>query len=202
MNNIIYCYLDLPITIRPQEEITTSERLYDNEKLLGRFKHTNTSELSLCRYTRDKINDKFIGEIVSAVPELDGYIRDVGMQKIYNEDLNPAGSLMIPHTDGIPRGRHCIQWLFNSGGPDVHTTWYIEDDHTAIRSPGLVDTNFSNLCPIEDVIFDTSRWTIFKTDIIHSVQTIYTSREALTIGFTNDQLFEKIINKYRVAGRS
>jgi len=202
IDNKIYCYLDLPISMKPKEEITTLNRLYDNEKLLDRLNHNNLNGLSLCRYTRDKIDDKFIDNIVSVVPELKGHIKDIGLQKIYNECLNPAGSIMQPHTDGIPRGKHCIQWLFDSGGTDVHTTWYTEDMHPTLRSPGLVDTSFANLRPIEDVIFDTKRWVIFRTDIIHSVQTIYSNREALTIGFTNNQVFEKIINKYGISGRS
>lgn len=208
-DNKIYCYLDLPISITSKDELVTPtpECLFDNKKLLEilSYKKHIQSQLEIlpsARYTRHKVNDQFIKKIISAIPELNGHIRDVGLQKIYNEFFDTRGSKMMPHTDGVQRGRHCIQWLIDSGGTDVHTTWYTEDNHTALRSPAISGRDFSNLNVIEDVIFDVKKWTIFRTDIIHSVQTIHTSREALTIGFTNDQVFEEIINKYGITGRS
>lgn len=199
IGNKIYSYLDLPIPMKLKEEITTGNCLYDNKELLEKLDY-NYKGSTLCRYIRNKVDEQFINDIVLAVPELEGHIKDVGLQKTYNECLNPAGSILPPHTDGSTRGTHCIQWLFDSGGPDVHTTWYIEDMHTALRNPNIADTRSTNLHPIKDVIFDTNRWVIFRTNIIHSVQTIYSSREALTIGFTNDQVFKKIIKKYGITG--
>ena len=201
IDNKIYCYLDLPFPMISKEEIITADCVFDNAPFIDTANH-NHNGLTLCRYKRNKINEKFIDDIVLAVPELEGHIRDVGLQKIYNECLNPAGSIMQPHTDGNARGTHCIQWLFDSGGTDVRTTWYTEELHSTLRSPEIGYVSFANLHPIEDVIFDTGRWVIFRTDIVHSVQTIYSSREALTIGFTNDQVFETIINKYGITNQS
>jgi hypothetical protein len=202
IDNKIYCYLDLPISMKPKEEITTAECLFDNETYLEIMNRNDHNGLTLCRYKRNKVNETFIDDIVLAIPELEGHIRDVGLQKIYNECSNPAGSIMQPHTDGNARGTHCIQWLFDSGGTDVHTTWYTEGMHPTLRPPEIGYFSFANLRPIEDVIFDVNRWVIFRTDIIHSVQTIYSSREALTIGFTNDRVFETIINKYGITNQS
>jgi hypothetical protein len=202
-NHIIYHYLDLPISIGSKEDLITSECLYDNKELLEILSHkkhiqSQVTELPLARYTRYKI-DNFVEKIISAVPELKDHIRDVGLQNIYNESLDTRGSKMMPHTDGVARGRHCIQWLFETGGSDVHTTWYIEDNYTALRYPAIAGKDFKNLNVIEDVIFDVKKWAIFKTNIIHSVQTIHTSRKALTIGFSNEQLFDQLIEKYGVS---
>ena len=137
--------------------------------------------------------------VETLVPELTGAIRDIGLQHIFNEIKWAQGTLMQPHTDGVDRGRHCLQFLMETGGENVTTAWWQEKNFPLVRAPrNLSDRVISkdDLTKVTEVILTKNTWTIFRTDIIHDVKIIQTSRIAFTVGFSDDAIFETIVNKY------
>ena len=200
---LIYKYLDLPPCPVDMENLKSNLYRFDNKMLLttlsyDKFIKSDNVELDMCRYLRYQLPARhYIELITSVIPELKGNILDIGLQRIINISKNPNGSIMAPHTDGTKRGQYCIQWIFDTGGPDVHTTWYQEDNLDIARGPGIYDViDINSIRVIKDVKFPPCCWVMFRTDIVHSVQPVITDRYALTIGFTNDELFDFISSKY------
>ena len=171
----------------PPGELSNSPELYDDKYLC------------YARYARYAIDLRYHAYVETLVPELTGAIRDIGLQHIFNEIKWAQGTLMQPHTDGVDRGRHCLQFLMETGGENVTTAWWQEKNFPLVRTPrNLSDRVISkdDLTKVTEVIFTKNTWTIFRTDIIHDVKIIQTSRIAFTVGFSDDAIFETIVNKY------
>jgi hypothetical protein len=86
-----------------------------------------------------------------------------------------------------------------TGGENVTTAWWQEKNFPLVRTPrNLSDRVISkdDLTKVTEVILTKNTWTIFRTDIIHDVKIIQTSRIAFTVGFSDDAIFETIVNKY------
>lgn len=153
--------------------------------------------LDLARYQRYKLGRQYLDQILSLIPELEGHVRDWGYQRIYNQDNNPQGAMMLTHTDGERRGQHCIQALWATGGEGVQTTWWKEPDKEIIRDSALIITiPHTELELLEQAEFKLGEWAVFRTDVLHSVQSIQGDRNSFSVGFTNDDLYQTIIEKY------
>ena len=173
----------------PPRKSDNSPELYD-----GKY-------LCYARYARYAVDLRYHAYVETLVPELTGVIRDIGLQHIFNEIKWPQGTLMQPHTDGMARGRHCLQFLIETGGENVTTAWWQEKNFPLVRTPrNLSDRVISkdDLTKVTEVTLAKNAWTIFRTDIIHDVKIIQTSRIAFTVGFSDDAIFETIVNKYGI----
>ena len=204
----IYKYLNLP-KINKTIDLSPGELLFINTQFIKLMKsklfdpNCNYSEIAL--YTRHTLSEETQNKLSKILPvELQGFIRDVGLQQISNSTNSPEGTYMRPHIDGNKRGKHCLQYLLNTGGTDVTTTWYKENNYSIVRPPSATDSRditvvkLDSLTKVEEVIFDLNRWSIFRTDIIHGVEPILTTRRAISIGFTNQELFDTLISKYGI----
>jgi hypothetical protein len=204
----IYKYLNLP-KIDKTIDVSPGELLFTNTQFMKMTKsklfdpNRKYSEIAL--YTRHMLSVETQNKLLKILPvELQGFIRDCGLQQISNSKNSPEGTHMRPHIDGDKRGRHCLQYLLDTGGTDVTTTWYKENNYSIVRPPSATDSRditvvkLDSLTKVEEVIFDPNRWAIFRTDIIHGVEPILTNRCAITIGFTNQKLFDTLISKYGI----
>jgi hypothetical protein len=185
----LYSYLNLP-KFKPKFELDTSAITFDLSS-----DQIKTTGLHNARYSRFKVNDQYQDYMVQLIPELSGHIRDIGYQRITNDDSLYGAAQLFPHTDGDRRGRHCIQYLLDTGGDNVRTTWYQESGQPLFRETKKQFAN-AELTKVSEAVFPLHHWVIFSTSIIHNVEPITTSRQAFTVGFTNDKLFELIVEKY------
>jgi hypothetical protein len=207
----IYKYLNLP-KIDDTFDLSSGKLLFINTMFMGLMKsnifdkNINYNEIAL--YTRHTLSEETQNKLSKILPvELQGFIRDVGLQQISNSKNSPEGTYMRPHIDGNKRGKHCLQYLLDAGGTDVTTTWYKENNYSIVRPLStsvftevrdITIAKLDSLTKVEEVIFDPNRWAIFRTDIIHGVEPILTNRCAITIGFTNQKLFDTLISKYGI----
>ena len=204
----IYKYLNLP-KIDDTFDLSPGELLFINTAFMEIMKsnifdkNINYNEIAL--YTRHTLSEETQNKLLKILPvELQGSIRDCGLQQLSNSKNSPEGTYMRPHIDGNKRGRHCLQYLLDTGGTDVTTTWYKENNYSIVRPPSVTDfrditvVKLDSLIKVEEVIFDINRWSIFRTDIIHGVEPILTTRRAISIGFTNQELFDTLISKYGI----
>jgi len=154
---------------------------------------------SLARYQRYRLGTDILEYLLAMMPELRPHVRDWGYQKIYNQDADPMGAMMLTHTDGERRGKHCIQALWNTGGQGVKTSWWQEKGHGIERpTPMICTTSHKDMTLLEEVEFEAGSWAIFRTDLLHSVQPIQTKRTSFSVGFTNNDLYQFLIEKYAV----
>ena len=204
----IYKYLNLP-KIDDTFDLSPGELLFINTAVMEIMKsnifdkNINYNEIAL--YTRHTLSEETQNKLLKILPvELQCSIRDCGLQQLSNSKNSPEGTYMRPHIDGNKRGRHCLQYLLDTGGTDVTTTWYKENNYSIVRPPSVTDfrditvVKLDSLIKVEEVIFDINRWAIFRTDIIHGVEPILTNRRAITIGFTNQELFDTLVLKYGI----
>lgn len=154
---------------------------------------------SLARYKRFSLPEKFVESVLSQIPELRPHVRDWGYQMIYHQEENPVGAMMLTHTDGERRGKHCIQAVWRTGGPSVKTSWWKEPEKSIERNEALtVSRPHSDLELLGEIEFEPLSWAMFRTDVLHSVQTIKTIRTSFSVGFTDDDLYDFLVKKYSV----
>lgn len=196
------------MTLEPPSSAELGELIFDNQgeyrgylrsnqlKTGGCLDHTG-QRLSLARYQRYRLGQQFLDSVLAEIPELKGHVRDWGYQRIYNQEQDPRGSMMLTHTDGERRGQHCIQALWATGGQGVKTTWWQESGYPVIRAmPHITNTAHTDLELLAEAEFAVCEWAIFRTDVLHSVQPIATERNSFSVGFTNPELFDLIVERY------
>jgi hypothetical protein len=146
-------------------------------------------------YSRGTLNETYYEYISNLIPELTtDKIVTVGYQKITS--LLGNSTMLHPHTDSRNRGRYCISYLLDSGGDDVETIWWQENGKDITRDPWSHSFNMNDLTMIERTIFPTNCWNIMRTDVLHSVQYITTSRIAISVGFNDEEAYKQILEKY------
>lgn len=210
-DSIMYSYLNLPPLELNWPKITDetffdAKSLYEGKVPFRTFLDPDTNEeIGLCWYQRKKATSQYYDFAYELIPELKKVeLEDVGFQKIINYEEHPNGVIFLPHTDG-KRGTHCIHWNLDVGGPRAKTIWWKEPLQDLVRPPfthpnnkWLDGNDISHFEKLDEVIWSPKRWGIFRTDILHSVQPVLTCREAFTIGFSNQDLYLEIIEKYGV----
>jgi hypothetical protein len=170
-------------------------------------------------YSRRELIKPVQDWIFETFPELLGHSREIGFQEIANSSTNGQLCQMVPHTDGR-RGHHVLQYAFETGGPDVTTVWWQEDGHPIYRNSAVFNHGINNpdderagvaknkhmalhkldltgLTPLESVVFKKDHWYLLDADVIHSVHNVRTKRLALTVGFSNRELYELMAEKYK-----
>ena len=187
----LYSYLNLP-KFEQRFDLNTSNIIFDLAS-----DQVKTTRLHNARYSRFNVDPGYRDYIEQLIPELTGHIRDIGYQHITNDNGSNGPAQLFPHTDGDRRGKHCIQYLLDTGGDNVKTTWYQEPGQPLFRETKKQFADVE-LTKVSQAVFPVHQWTIFTTGIIHNVEPILTSRRAFSVGFTNDELFSYIIEKYGI----
>jgi hypothetical protein len=106
-------------------------------------------------------------------------------------------SLVHPHTDALSKGTFSIMYLISPGGDNVETVFWKENGKELKRDPWSHCWDMNKLTEAGKAVFKKGTWNIFRTDILHSVQNVTSSRIALTVAFTEEELFFKIMEKYK-----
>lgn len=207
--DIIHCYLDLPPLELNWPKTTNqtlfdAKNLYDDKVPFTSFLDPDTQEeIGLCWYTRAKASYEYYELAYKLIPELMKVeLEDVGFQKVINYKNHPKGVILLPHTDG-KRGTHCIHWTIDPGGPEAKTIWWQEPNQSLTRPSFTHPNNYwadgsdiSNFTRLDEIVWEKDQWGIFRTDILHSVHPVIGSREAFCIGFSSQNLYLEIIEKY------
>ena len=208
MKKIFSQYLDLPkLELKwpkgdPENVLFAYYTPHDRE-----LQQHDGTYIGVVSYVRWQAADEYVNWFYNIVPELKGHVNQIGWQYHLNLQNHPNGVQHTPHTDG-PRGQHVIQFLLDAGGPSPITKWYQEPGHPIERLPkyGSSTTeetaklvkNYLNLIELESIQFEVNRWSMMRADILHSVYPVMTTRESFTVGFSNQELYEYIGEKYGV----
>jgi hypothetical protein len=147
-------------------------------------------------YTRSNLDKVYTNWILENIPELKYQSAVIGFQSIKNTS-GTEFSQLHPHTDGVARGAFCISYLINTGGDNVETTWWQEVGRDLQRAPWSHCWDLNKLTEVSKTIYPNNSWNIMRTDWMHSVQYINSDRIALTIGFSDEELFFKIMETYK-----
>lgn len=209
---IIYSYLNLPdfeILFGTKTSFVNydAKNVYENLVPFKNFKDPDTGkELGLVWYSRYRAPTQYYNYILNIIPELKyAKITDLSFQEAVNEENHPNGCMFLPHTDG-KRGKFCIHWNYHIGGSDkIKTIWWHESGYPLYREPfshpnekWSKGNDISHMSRVAEVIWKENTWGIFRTDILHGVHSIITSRDAFTIGFNEENVFFDIIDKYGI----
>ena len=198
---LIHTYLNLP-DFQPLHGIENFANVsWTNDEIKARIpkviKNQLGIEMGAVRYARMLAHQDYTAYCVSLIPELENNIAEIGFQFQTNDTNHLNGSQLFPHTDG-PRGKFCIHWNFTTGSDsDVTTYWWQEKNYPLIRDP-FTTRFYTDLTEVDRVVWQNNKWGLFRTDILHGVSPIKTSREAFTIGFNDEDLFHHIVEKYGV----
>jgi len=195
---ILHEYLDLPDfdqDLIPTTSVITDMKLFNRSIRKLELTDKNNNIMPPANYIRTRADDKYYDYMINLIPELDGHIKEIGIQTMDNNSNSPNGAQLIPHTD-LKRGDFCIQWLFKTGG--ANSQWWHETNCDIIRLPWTNKLNYDNLNLIDEINWEPNKWGIFRTDVIHSVNNIMTTRQAFAIGIEDhNDLYNRIISKYK-----
>jgi hypothetical protein len=134
-------------------------------------------------------------------PELTEWIRTnitelvsiCGIQTMSWPDNLPASKRNVdPHCD---KRRWALNYVYETGGPNVATTLYQEKGYPLIRDPGCRLTKFDGLEVVESVVIEPRRWHLLSTNVLHGVSNVNTTRKAVTVGLNIDDPLS-VINGY------
>lgn len=198
---IIHYPLNLPDFQPLVEHRNTHGIAYDNLPLNKNMPATLNSkegiERGFAHYIRDLADPVYTDYVKSLIPEIKDNIMEIGFPFISNATNHPAGSILAPHVDKI-RGEFCVIWVIEPGGENVETIWWQQEGFPVVREGGLKTINYPALNPINRVAWKKNSWGVFRTNILHSVEPITTTRIGFTIGFDGEDNFNRIIEKYGI----
>jgi hypothetical protein len=182
----------LPIKLIKNAPLSTINPMGKRSNL--NVKQVDGSEIPDAVYRRYELPENYTTWVKDNIPELKNETIVVGYQTIDN--LEHRYSQLHPHTDGLGRGTYCINYIFELGGVDVKTSWWQEKNEEIVRTPWSHLFDLNKLIKLDEVVFSLKRWHIIRADILHSVQTLTSTRKAFTVGFNNFEIYEEIIKKY------
>jgi hypothetical protein len=170
-------------------------------------------------YSRRELIKPVQDWIFETFPELLGHSRETGLQELSNNSTNGRLCQLVAHTDGR-RGQHVLQYMFETGGPNVTTVWWQEDGHAIYRNSAVFNHGLNNnderdgvaekkhmalhkldlngLTPLDSVVFKKGHWYLLEANVIHSVHNVKDKRFALNVGFSNQKLYELLAEKYKL----
>ena len=124
----LHKYLNLPkfepiADAKTPDEVITDMKLFNRTVRKMNLKDDNGRDMPPADYTRNRADDRYYDYILKLIPELEGHIKEIGFQTIWNSSNHPNGCQLVPHTD-LKRGDFCIQWLMTAGGESVKTKWF------------------------------------------------------------------------------
>ncbi len=193
------CQLNLP-KFEPLYGINLDECFFFNAPTSDReIIQLDGSKLGVANYCRYVADSRYYQYVENLIPELKNHIRNIAFQQAKNFHNHPNGAEMPVHTDGT-RGNYSIQFLIESGGPHVQTTWYQEKGMEVIRQPSIghrkLHALHEDLIEIESTIYENNKWGLLVGNVLHGVKGIQTTRTAFVIGFNGKDLYDKILQKY------
>jgi hypothetical protein len=104
----------------------------------------------------------------------------------YNLHGSPGGTA-LPHTD---RARDWnLMWFLDTGGPEVRTVFWQEQDQPIEREPKYYPATYDNLIEIENHIFPVNQWILINAKVIHSIENLQTIRKSIQLGFNDESAF-------------
>jgi hypothetical protein len=214
-----YYYLDLPEPTFLPEQVATEELVFRrmvDPALKSRLLQPDGSYQNITSYSRLKPVPMVTDWLLEHIPELAGHIREVGIQVHENSNRENGLSAQHPvHTDG-KRGRHVLCYFYSIGGGKPETVWWQEKDQPVYRDVALFNVNQPNkldgllnkqtprkldlngLTELQRVSFEPGRWAIFRSDVLHSVHGVETERVGLTVGFSDDHVYNMLVDKYGI----
>jgi hypothetical protein len=110
---------------------------------------------------------------------------DLAMQRTFGEKNH------TPHTDFK---RHWgLNYLVDSGGKQVKTSWYKEKGKPLYRDSGLCVRRMEDLETVHSTVLEEGRWHMLSTNILHGVENIESSRTSLTISIWDKKLATRLL---------
>jgi hypothetical protein len=91
------------------------------------------------------------------------------------------------HTDGA-RGEHVLNYIIDTGGNQVHTSWYQENGCDLYREPGLLRNNFQDMVLKHTLLLEQHTWSMINSRILHTVNNLTRARISLSLGISADDL--------------
>ena len=134
--------------------------------------------------------------IYDVIPELKDTKTVIGYQLI-KKPSNVDKCELHPHTDGEGRGLFCLQYILETGGDNIETIWWKEHKDSMMRGFWKHCWDDSKLEKLMSVQYAPHTWAIMRTDILHSVEYITSSRIAFTIGMYDNDYYTKLIDTYK-----
>lgn len=146
--------------------------------------------------------DQETGEVVYGVWDLPKNINQwidqnvlVSRDNIHTVDCRTIQPSILPsmlriHTDFARRW--VLSCIIDTGGPEVYTNFYIENQQPLIRDLGTKVVDGPNMNKLYSVKIQKGRWHLLNTAVLHSVTGIQTTRKALHIGIVAEDPFECI----------
>lgn len=105
--------------------------------------------------------------------------------------FGPSG-LLAPHTDAL---RHfAVLYTFETGGADVRTIFYQEDNYPIERPLRVFGHNYSKLNEVHTVQFPSRTWIIMNAHVLHSVENLVSDRVQIQLSLNsvpNEWLYTK-----------
>ena len=198
---ILHEYLNLPNfdqdLMTDDAETITDMKLFNRSVRNLELTDKDNNIMPPAKYLRVRADDNYYEYMINLIPEIKDHIKEIGIQTISNNSNHINGAQLVPHTD-LKRGDFCIQYLINNGGDNVKTQWWHETNHNITRPPWTSKLNYNNLNLIDEINWEPNKWGIFRTDVIHSVINVMTTRIAFAVGIEDhDDLYDQIINKYK-----
>ena len=122
--------------------------------------------------------------------------------KVYSLKYRPRkGGKILVHQDP-PFRPHVLNYIIETGGENVLTSWYKEKGNPAVRDPKLPGQqsntgkiDYDDLTLIQSACCKKDHWYFLKTNVLHDVSNLTEQRYMLSIIFenTNKKSFEEIL---------
>jgi hypothetical protein len=158
--------------------------------------YTQRTGIEITRYMRYPLPMTWRSWLREQIPEFETIGLNVSYQVVDNHLGGVLGAIVPPHTDGERSGcrcKHVLQYLIDTGGHGVKTRWWQQNHQPLIRERMVTLGEDKTL--IAETVFETGTWSLFRADIIHSVEMITGARRAFSIGFGDEKLFFKLIKR-------
>jgi hypothetical protein len=164
----------------------------------GRPYFKQGKQISSAYFTKIEASEQLKDWIVDLIP---GVSKDM----IYLQSLTNGGDTLLIHSDILRT--FALNYIVDTGGDQVTTSWYQEKGHPlsrykdpALHGLGQSDTkivHYADCEVLEQVCFKKNQWTLIRTDVLHDVDHMTSTRSAVSIGILpqHQHIVEQLIGK-------
>lgn len=139
------------------------------------------------RYTRFSLPDQLDEWVHTNITPTTTSNIPAGIQIFYN---TAAMFNYAPHVDG-GRGKRVVNFMIDTGGENVDTVWYKENEqplyrtynHTSPRVNNITD--YRSLTEVGKYRIPGLTWSVVETKIFHGIENMTRPRISLSIGITD-----------------
>lgn len=150
---------------------------------------TNHIKDQTIRYSRWDPSDRLTKWISNNIT--DDYLK-LGIQVHEKVDLANKHN---PHTDKTRAW--VLMYCLSTGGKNVTTTWYREDEKPMTRELGVYTPDIKGkLVKVESVTVEPRRWFLLNSRIIHSVENIEEKRVSVAVSLSDKTAFGLLKNDH------